>query len=146
MSYRGLWWMCAALVAHSGDLVAAEDSTVKDARVVRYSVAMPEQFGLRVVAFPDTSGDGEPDMLTGIHNLSPVFGEATLRSGRDGTRRLDVVAPFSEQVFPSGVADAGDADRDGVHDVVVGTEGGNFDLRRGSVRVFSGADGRLLWT
>ncbi len=48
--------------------------------------------------------------------------------------------------FGYGVDGAGDVNKDGVPDIVVGADWGSATYRAGSVRVFSGADGKLLHT
>ena len=97
----------------------------------------------------DTNGDGLSDILIGNPgDGTPAPGFVELRSGADGTllHRFDGDQPNSE--FGTAVASAGDADRDGNDDVLIGAEtsDGPAGSQAGRVLVFSGDDFQLLRT
>src|SRR6185503_1012421 len=93
-------------------------------------------------------GDGVPDQVAGAPGAGPTFlGAAFVYSGRDGaplrTLEPDPTAINFGTFF---VHDAGDVDRDGVGDILIGdfgdTEAG---AGAGKAYVFSGRTGDRLW-
>jgi hypothetical protein len=104
------------------------------------------EFGTAVGDAGDVDGDGVADLIVGAPFEAGV-GVARVFSGDDGSLiwQLSDGAPFAR--FGAGVAGVGDVDGDGVPDVAVGAP---FDtqpvISSGSMRVYSGATGLLLFT
>lgn len=107
--------------------------------------ATGDQQGYAIADAGDTSGDGVSDVVSGAPGVGP--GHAYLYSGRTG-RLLHTFTGFATgDFFGSAVASAGDVDRDGRDDVLVGAE--LADARgtdSGRAYVFSGRTYELLLT
>lgn len=111
-------------------------------------------YGFAVSQLTDIDRDGAQDAIIGAAGYrdaaNVVRGRAEVRSGRTGRVIYDLVgAP--DDVLGYSVADAGDVNRDGVHDIVVGATGERQLLctaapRAGRIYVYSGRDGRVLLT
>ena len=104
--------------------------------------------GRGVSGIDDVDHDGVPDQVAGAPGAGPTFlGAAFVYSGRDGaplrTLEPDPTAINFGTFF---VHDAGDVDRDGVGDILIGdfgdTEAG---AGAGKAYVFSGRTGDRLW-
>lgn len=134
------------------DLIAGAMQGTGSARVcsgatgaVLYTFIGPEsngQYGRAVAGAGDVDGDGHADFWIG----APVTqgGLVELRSGLDGSLSRTLSNPTNGGWFGATVAGAGDADGDGVGDVVVGSFGTGSN--KGSARVYSGRTGALLHT
>ena len=98
--------------------------------------------GAALAGVGDIDRDGFDDVLVGAPGQSGVGAAAYLLSGRDGMVLLDLPRPSSRDKFGEAVANAGDVDGDGVHDLLIGappTIGST-----GSAWVYSGASGALI--
>ena len=113
------------------------------------------RFAEAVAGIGDVNGDGVTDLLVG----APFFqilgninqGRAFVFSGADRRLVLTLDHPAPRQglaLFGSAVAGAGDVNRDGRPDLLVGAPGQTVGGRanQGQAYVLSGADGRLLLT
>lgn len=96
-------------------------------------------FGWAVSELTDIDADGVMDLVVGAQAGSVVH----VFSGRTGERLHLLSAPSGAAQLGYAVADAGDVDGDGVHDVVAGAPTGG-PLGQGVALVFSGADGTIL--
>ena len=111
-------------------------------------------FGRAMARAGDVNRDGIPDLLVGAPfqdvGSHADQGQAYIFSGADGALvyTLDNPTPQDDAYFGDAVAGAGDVNRDGISDLLVGASsqdlGGNFG--QGQAFVFSGADGTLLQT
>ena len=106
-----------------------------------------DRFGSSVSGAGDVNGDGVPDLIVGAEgdDLNPYFSvRARVFSGVDGAVLYSFPpSNFGEDVAVSG---AGDVNGDGFDDLIVGEDDDNFGLSTlGVVRVFSGANGSLLY-
>jgi hypothetical protein len=105
--------------------------------------AAGDELGTGVEAAGDTNGDGIPDVVAS----APVGGYAKVYSGRDGHVLLTLRTEKPGDEFGRHASGAGDVDRDGFADVIVGapsnSAGGD---KAGRAYVYSGKDGRLLLT
>ncbi len=97
-----------------------------------------DQLGWSVAGVGDANGDGRGDLLVGTRVLGVRKGYALLLSGRDGKQIARFDGTGVADLFGTSVAAAGDLDRDGVSDLVVGA------AASGVVRAFSGKTRRLL--
>ena len=95
-------------------------------------------FGFSVGFAGDVDGDGRDDAIVGNALVSASTGEASVFSGASGALLRTFAGATPGDFVGSSVDGAGDVDRDGFADLIVGT----FD--RGA-RVYSGADGSLIW-
>jgi FG-GAP repeat len=105
-------------------------------------------FGSSVSAAQDVNADGYDDVIIGQPGAN--LGSAFVFSGADGSRLLLLKSSVGLEEFGSSVSDAGDVNRDGYCDLIVGapsaSTGGLTDA--GKAFVFSGLDGSRIykWT
>jgi len=98
----------------------------------------------------DLNSDGVEDIYIsdwGDHSVAPGAGKVYLYSGVDGRRLFSLTGEAAGDGFGIGISDAGDVDKDGHDDLVIGAwqhavaaPGG------GKLYVYSGWDGALLYT
>ena len=104
-------------------------------------------FGWAVSELADIDGDGVKEAIVGclLHNSNGAnSGRAYVYSGRTGALIYSWDGPGPGVVFGQSVADAGDVDGDGVHDIIVGARGGSTVA--GHAYIYSGRTGQLLRT
>ncbi|RMH20663.1 MAG: tetratricopeptide repeat protein, partial [Acidobacteria bacterium] len=96
----------------------------------------------------DVDGDGVPDVYASdwSHGAKgPTTGRIVVHSGADGRRLLAMTGEAAGDGFGIGVADAGDVDRDGHDDLVIGAwQHAGAAPAGGKVYLVSGGDGSLL--
>ena len=134
----------AASVAFLAVLVGAPGASaaggcVEDVDVIA-SIHGPSgslQFGWAVAELADIDGDGATDIITSDPSRAGG-GAAYVYSGATGAL-IYAWQVAGTNTFGYAIADAGDADGDGTHDILVGDPTG-----RGSVQLRSGATGDLL--
>ena len=100
----------------------------------------------KVAGIADIDGDGHDDFIVGQRNGTDP-GTVTVRSGIDFSAVWSVGLGAAATGFGSQVADAGDIDLDGFHNVLVSDAAAtkaNGDVT-GAVFALSGDDGELLW-
>jgi hypothetical protein len=103
-------------------------------------------FGTAVANMGDLDGDGADDLVVGIPPMAlhtQERGRAVVYSGRSGRPLYEVSAEQNGVYFGGAVANAGDANGDGIADLLVG---GNFGRAAGVVSLFDGRNGSLLST
>jgi hypothetical protein len=100
-------------------------------------------FGYLVEGIGDANSDRYPDVLVGAPGEGPN-GRAYVFSGIDGSvvRTFSSLSKKFDPWFGMSLADAGDVNRDGVSDMIVGAYRGDGDA--GRAYVYGGADGSLL--
>jgi FG-GAP repeat protein/VCBS repeat protein len=105
-----------------------------------------EQLGASVAGAGDVNQDGFADLIVGCVGANAAY----VYSGLDGTVLYQFSDRLSSSPYFSRVANAGDVNKDGIDDLIVGTPFVYFTGigTIGEVFVFSGADGVLLhrWT
>ncbi len=114
----------------------------------RFDGTRAEQgLGSAILGAGDLNGDGVPDIAVGAPNDDFAIGTAFVYSGAKGSTLYQVFPLELRGFFGGALASAGDLDGDGVPDLIVGAP---FTSRKeaygvGSVLVFSGATGKLLF-
>ena len=115
-----------------------------------------DQFGGSVSGAGDVNGDGYADLIVGANaddNNGNASGSARVFSGVDGSVLYTFDGDFSTDLVPSfgdsfgsAVSGAGDLNGDGFADLIVGAPNDDPNGQNsGSVRVFSGFDGSVLY-
>ena len=107
-----------------------------------------DQFGHAVSDAGDLNGDGYDDFAVGAPwgGVKKRTGMAYLYSGFDGSLIRSYEGPVAKSSFGYSLDNAGDVNRDGVPDLVVGAPGFTFfgHLQESGAVVLSGADGSVL--
>ena len=105
-------------------------------------------FGEAMLAASDLDGDGVGDLVVGAPHADPgglyLAGMAAAHSGVTGTRLFLVAGAAPNDLLGSALAELGDLDGDGVHELALGAPGA--DTSTGAVHVVTGANGTTLWT
>lgn len=102
-----------------------------------------ESLGAGLEGAGDVNGDGVGDVIAG----SPLSGKAYVLEGRTGKVIWTLAAGEAGARFGGGTSFAGDLDKDGCGDVIVGAPGAaGSSTDPGHAYVFSGKTGRLLAT
>ncbi len=105
--------------------------------------AAGDHLGLSVSGAGDVDSDGFADFIIGASGDDTGgvnAGAAFVVSGRDGTILYSVFGGSINGAFGSSVSDAGDVDRDGSDDVIIG------EPVAGNAIIISGVDGSILRT
>jgi hypothetical protein len=143
---------CCALATFAGAPAALAQFVEPDVTVIHRfdgpSQGVGANYGWAVAEIADLDGDGVLDAIIG-EPFAPVIdengdtrfpGRAEVRSGRTGALLLDLIG-VPDHGLGYAIADAGDVNADGVHDVLSsGPYGG------GMAQVYSGIDGSVLLT
>ena len=113
-----------------------------------YGDSAGDFFGNCVSGAGDVNGDGYDDSIVGaaVGNFD-ASGKARVFSGMDGSVLYTFDGDSAGDFFGISVSGAGDVNGDGYADVIVGAYGDdNNGPWSGSAKVFSGADGSVLYT
>jgi FG-GAP repeat protein len=108
--------------------------------------AASDQFGDSVAGIGDLNQDGYDDVLVGSPGGQSLRGWADILSGADGSILFQLDGWTASGVFGTSVSSAGDVNRDGRPDVIIGSPSyfGGPPVP-GSAHVYSGADGTELY-
>ena len=125
----------------------------KDGQLLRTLQAPQPQtgggFGWAVSSLGDSNGDGVPELLVGAFGQDGG-GRVFVFEGQTGAllHTLESPPPLGNSAFGWSVADAGDLNKDGVADILVGAPYSAVGATtvQGRAYAFSGKDGQLLLT
>ncbi len=138
----------ASLIACGSLSCAAVGQIIHEPSYTLFGASWGDQFGKAMAAAGDVNNDGTPDFIVGAAGgtSSGVHrGSATVYSGVDGAVLHVFVGDAIGDGFGTDVDGGGDVNNDGHDDLIVGsvkTDG----VWIGYARVFSGADGSVLFT
>ena len=114
-----------------------------------FSVAAPfagETFGRSVSNAGDVNGDGFADVIVGGYFANAASGVARVYLGPAGTPSWVFHGDFDNDHLGNGVDAAGDVDKDGFDDLIVGAYQNGFSASlTGYVRIYSGRTGLALY-
>ncbi|NQU49724.1 MAG: FG-GAP repeat protein [Planctomycetes bacterium] len=111
-----------------------------------------DMLGTKVAGAGDVDGDGTPDLLVAAPQMDTSSwtdnGVVFVYSGSTGLEIWRLEGVGNGVLFGSSVANAGDVNADGFADMIVGAPkaSGNGFTEGGTVTVYSGADGMVLYT
>jgi len=113
-----------------------------------FGVSSREQLGIAMALVSDLNRDGTPELLVGARghsNGGRDAGAAYVLSGADDSILYSFMGEAAGDNFGAAVAAAGDVDRDGTEDLLIGAFGSDSGGRdAGRAYVYSGATGTKL--
>jgi len=121
----------------------------KDGQLLReFSAPSGDTFGSAVRGAGDVNQDGWDDVIIGASRGNSARGYAKVFSGKDSSTLYTFTGTASNQRFGFSVSGAGDVDGDLFPDLVVGSLWDDSPTANncGSIKVFSGKTGQLLYT
>ena len=108
------------------------------------------RFGASVASAGDINNDGNPDVIVGApgSDFNPqLTGSATVFSGANGAILWQVTASAAGTGLGHGVSGAGDANRDGFDDFIIGAPYDDTAFSdAGQARLHSGKTGNVIYT
>lgn len=116
----------------------------------KYGYSTGDFFGTAVAGGGDIDGDGVPDWMGGAPGTDPNGirdgGSVFAFSGASGQELLRINGTTIDQMLGYAVANAGDVDRDGRADVLIGSRHSSPNGRdSGSAFLYSGSNGLLIY-
>jgi hypothetical protein len=103
-----------------------------------------DELGSGVEGIGDANGDGIPDVAASAPSGAGV---AYIYSGRDGQILQTFKSARTDELFGNHISGIGDIDGDGHADLIIGAPGKEGESKNaGHAYIFSGKDGRLLFT
>jgi len=127
-------------------------SGVDGALLYTFSGVGPDDFlGFAVSEAGDVNGDGFDDVIVGASESRQAglvgAGYARVYSGKDGSTLFTFFGDGVDDKFGAAVGGGGDVNADGIPDLIVGAPtDDNNGMDSGMARVFSGADGSVLYS
>jgi hypothetical protein len=129
-----------ALLAIAGAAPQARAQFIEPDVRIHFQASGTGRFGWAISELADIDGDGAMELIVGAPFVGGVVGAGNGRcvvySGATGAVLMDLSADGPGENFGHAIADAGDANGDGVHDVLVGAP--RRGTQRGAIYVFSG--------
>ncbi|HZW09858.1 MAG TPA: FG-GAP-like repeat-containing protein [Phycisphaerales bacterium] len=139
---------CAAVLAASMSVSCFAQFLEPDAVALHILDGEGGGFGWAVSPLADIDGDGAGELITSAPNLATANGTRSGRlyiySGRSGVLLHALDGPAANANLGFSMADAGDVDADGVHDILAGAKGDQGGTSAGNALVYSGASGAVL--
>ncbi len=130
--------------------VSFAGSAVGSPSLTFLGTAWPNQLGFSVDGAGDINSDGTDDIIIGIPNDSSIVtsnGRADVYSGIDGSLLMSVTGNTYQAYRGNAVSGAGDVNRDGVDDVIVGEPFLSTGATQpGFAYIYSGQTGALIHT
>ena len=141
---RRLAPLCALALLAPAPAAQATGTFVEPVRVIHtFSGVQDGYLGWAVSELADVDGDGATDLILGEPSTPDQSGSTWVRSGRTGAIIHSFSgAPGDNQGYA--VADAGDADGDGIHDIITGAPNVDPAAGPGVAYLYSGRTGELL--
>ena len=113
-------------------------------------LAVSDYFGTTVAGLGDVNGDGKDDFAAGAPYADlagAASGSVRVFSGATGALLYTVHGDMAAENFGIALAAAGDVNRDGIPDLIVGAPyASGAALQSGEAKVFNGRTGALLFT
>ncbi len=137
---------------HTGRVYVYKDLSGKPAFVIDSDDTGAALGAMFVSVVGDVDGDGTPDVYASDWSNTAKgrsTGRVYVHSGATGARLLTLTGEAAGDGFGIGVADAGDVNRDGHADLVIGAwQQADAAASGGKIYLYSGKDGSLLraWT